>query len=94
MLQNADDASGAACDKKVLIRLTDQELIIANNGAPFSVEGFCSIMYSNLSPKVMQQNQIGQKGLGFRSVLSWAEEVVISSGEVQVAFSEVIARNF
>lgn len=41
----------------------------------------------------MQQNQIGQKGLGFRSVLSWAEKVVISS-EVQVAFSEVIARNF
>lgn len=94
MLQNADDASGVACDKRVLIRLTDQELIIANNGAPFSVEGFCSIMYSNLSPKVMQRNQIGQKGLGFRSVLSWAEKVVISSGEVQVAFSEVIARNF
>lgn len=38
MLQNADDASGVACDKRVLIRLTDQELIIANNGAPFSVK--------------------------------------------------------
>lgn len=94
MLQNADDASETATDKRVLIRLTEQELTISNNGIPFSVEGFCSIMYSNLSPKVMLQNQIGQKGLGFRSVLSWAEEVIISSGGVQVAFSEAIARNF
>lgn len=94
MLQNADDASETARDKKVLVRLTEQELIIANNGTPFSVEGFSSIMYSNLSPKVMLQNQIGQKGLGFRSVLSWAEEIIISSGDVQVAFSENIAKDF
>ncbi|GHT45703.1 hypothetical protein AGMMS49965_22850 [Bacteroidia bacterium] len=94
LLQNADDASETAKEKKVLIRLQDNTLIIANNGEAFSEKGFESILYSNLSPKAMQQNKIGQKGLGFRSILSWAEKTEIISGNVKVGFSEEIAKNF
>lgn len=94
MLQNADDASENANEKKVLIKLNDNYLTIANNGEPFNEDGFRSIIYSNLSSKTLQQNKIGQKGLGFRSILSWADEVVINSGETQLAFSETIAKTF
>jgi hypothetical protein len=94
MLQNADDASETAKVKKVLIKLIGNELVIANNGEPFNEDGFSSIIYSNASPKTMQQNKIGQKGLGFRSILSWSDEVIISSGGTKLAFSETIAREF
>ncbi|MGN6603575.1 MAG: sacsin N-terminal ATP-binding-like domain-containing protein, partial [Ginsengibacter sp.] len=94
MLQNADDASETARDKKVLIRLSDHQLIIANNGEPFNEEGIRSIIYSHISPKSEQLNKIGHKGLGFRSILSWAEEVTIQSGGASLAFSETIARDF
>lgn len=94
MLQNADDASETAEEKKVLIKLIGNELVIANNGEPFNEDGFSSIIYSNASPKTMQQNKIGQKGLGFRSILSWSEEVIINSGGTKLAFSETIAKAF
>lgn len=94
MIQNADDACEKATNKNISISLKNGYLTISNNGESFSEGGFRSILYSNASPKVKQQNKIGQKGLGFRSILSWADEVVISSGGVKVAFSQRIAREF
>lgn len=94
MLQNADDASGTATKRKIFIKLLDDKLIIGNNGEAFTKEGFLSITRSNLSPKTMQQNKIGQKGLGFRSILSWADEVEIHSGGIRLGFSEHIAQSF
>lgn len=94
MIQNADDACEKATNKNIRISLQDGYLTISNNGEPFTEGGFRSILYSNASPKVKQQNKIGQKGLGFRSILSWADQVVISSGGVKVAFSQRIAKEF
>jgi hypothetical protein len=94
MLQNADDASETAKKKRVLIRLNENQLTIANNGETFTEGGFLSITRSNLSPKTMQQNKIGQKGLGFRSILSWADEIEINSGGTKLGFSETIAQSF
>jgi hypothetical protein len=94
MLQNADDAAEIAKDKKVAIRLADNYLHISNNGEPFTEEGFQSIIYSNISSKTIQQNKIGNKGLGFRSILSWSDEVIIQSGGATIAFSEPIATSF
>lgn len=89
MLQNADDAAfKAKGKKKVLIRLQENQLIIANTGHPFSEEGLISIFHSYLSPKEAQENQIGNKGLGFRSILSWANKVTIKSHDLCVAFSK------
>ena len=94
MLQNADDACENALEKKVFVELFDDKLTISNNGEPFNEDGFLSIINSNLSPKIMLQNKIGAKGLGFRSVLSWADEIVINSGSAILGFSEIIAKNF
>lgn len=89
MLQNAEDAaSEAKGKKKVLIKLQENQLIIANTGHPFSEEGLTSIFHSHFSPKEAQENQIGNKGLGFRSILSWANKVTIKSHDLCVAFSK------
>jgi len=96
MLQNADDASMAAVEgnRRVLVRLQENTLIIANTGYPFSEDGLNSIFLSHLSPKDLMERQIGKKGLGFRSILSWAEDVVIKSHDLCVAFSEVHSQAF
>jgi Protein NO VEIN, C-terminal len=96
MLQNADDASVAAVpgNRKVLIRLDGNLLTIANTGYPFSEEGLNSIFHSHLSPKQAQDRQIGKKGLGFRSILSWANKITIRSHGLLIAFSKDYSRRF
>ncbi|MBT2685315.1 DUF3883 domain-containing protein [Bacillus sp. ISL-37] len=94
MLQNADDESACAVEKIAYIELTDTHLIIANNGNPFSRGGLESLIYSNVSPKAVQQNKIGHKGTGFRSILSWAKSVYIKSKELSVEFSRPNAVEF
>ncbi|WP_216830744.1 DUF3883 domain-containing protein [Alkalihalobacterium elongatum] len=87
MLQNADDESESAVEKTAYIELTKSHLVIANNGNPFSKGGLESLIYSNVSPKALQQNKIGHKGTGFRSILSWAKSVYIKSKGLSVEFS-------
>jgi hypothetical protein len=94
MLQNADDASFAAKEKKAALVLENGKLRISNNGEPFDQEGFTSLMYIHRSFKPMQKDMIGQKGLGFRSILSWAKSVVIQSGENKISFSQARAESF
>ena len=94
MIQNADDESQAAASKVAYIELTQDTLIIANNGDPFSRDGITSLMYSNLSPKFRKINKIGNKGTGFRSILSWAQSIYIKSYDLSVEFSPNNAKAF
>jgi hypothetical protein len=90
LLQNADDA-GAENEKKnrVLIELTDKALYVANTGLPFSPAGVKSLMVSDNSPKQLSRTRyIGYKGLGFRSILGWASEIAILSGDLSIGFIE------
>jgi len=94
MLQNADDEAITDKEKTCFIKLTENQLTIANNGRKFSEGGIESLMYSNISPKVLEQNKVGQKGLGFRSILSWANKITIKSYDFAVEFSETNAKEF
>ncbi|MEZ4841914.1 MAG: DUF3883 domain-containing protein [Flavobacteriaceae bacterium] len=94
MLQNADDEAITEKEKTCYIKLTENQLTIANNGRKFSEGGIESLMYSNISPKVLEQNKVGQKGLGFRSILSWANKITIKSYDFAVEFSEDNATEF
>lgn len=94
MLQNADDEAITEKEKTCFIKLTENQLTIANNGRKFSQGGIESLMYSNISPKVLEQNKVGQKGLGFRSILSWANKIIIKSYDFAVEFSEENAKEF
>lgn len=96
LLQNAQDANANLqnISGEVLIEFKDGVLRVSNTGEPFSFKGFKSLLRADNSPKTMQQNMIGHKGLGFRSVLSWAKEITIATKGVALEFSQSRAREF
>ena len=87
LMQNADDChTSDACDIKIKFTLINNLLIVQNNGLPFSERGVTSLMHPNASSK--HKNTIGFKGLGFRSVLNWANDISIYTTDFNVHFSE------
>ena len=90
LLQNCDDAKA----HKVEINwdTKTKTLVVSNKGTPFSIKGIESIMLAHTSPKT-GKSFIGNKGLGFRSILNWADKVSILSGGCEISFSEEIAKD-
>ncbi len=88
LLQNADDAQTGA----VHIELDEAKktLRIANNGDAFSDKGLDSLRLAGNSSK-NKREFIGNKGLGFRSILSWVDRIRIFTREVVLEFSPAIA---
>jgi len=86
LIQNCDD-EGA---KKILISINAerQVLRVSNTGEPFSLKGYRSIVTSNLSAKSDKKKYIGNKGLGFRSIINWADEIRIHSNNLLLTFSQ------
>lgn len=82
LLQNADDACvGVDISKsKVLIELKGNVLSIKNNGEPFTSTTINSLCQGELGGKDIGK-YIGGKGIGFRSVLNYADEIYIYSGK-------------
>ena len=75
LLQNADDCFTNDCNEiDVKINLVGNRLTIQNTGKPFSASGIASLINTNTSTK--HGDTIGCKGLGFRSVLNWAYEIL------------------
>jgi hypothetical protein len=85
LLQNCDDQQS----ESVVIELDKESnrLLIANKGIPFSKAGYRSLATSNLSSKIDKTQYIGNKGLGFRSVLNWSNQVSIYSNGFEVTYS-------
>ena len=94
LLQNADDAfDPTKRPTKLLFRLFSDCLVAANSGRPFAYEGIESLVVTDASPKQLHRTRcIGNKGLGFRSVLSWSLSPLVHSGVWSVAFSAEAAR--
>jgi len=94
LIQNADDAgSDFPGDSRLLIKLQNNVLLVANTGLPFSPKGIKSLMVSDISPKQEAGEKfIGYKGLGFRSLLGWAKSITILSGHARIGVSETRAR--
>lgn len=96
LIQNAEDAESDFVEIKLDSK--SQSLTVANGGKscmPFSVAGFSSIMMADMSPKQMSgRTFIGCKGLGFRSLINWAEEINITSDGVKCSFSRIIAQKY
>lgn len=90
LLQNADDEA-INNTGEVRIEFSNNILRISNTGNKFSFKGFKSLLRTNNSPKRTRVNTIGYNGLGFRSILSWAESVKVITEEFAVEFSKDIA---
>ena len=93
LLQNADDEAVDSCGK-VRIAFDGKTLSVSNSGNPFTFPGVKSLLYPNASPKRIHSNKIGCKGLGFRSILTWANSVTIASSEFTMQFSREYAVDF
>ena len=98
LLQNVDDEYERLCQEhpekrghevNCLIEFKDNVLRVCNTGTVFNEDGIDSICQAATSNK--GEKYIGQKGIGFRSILNWAKEVHIYSGDYSVGFSEEIA---
>jgi len=85
LIQNADDAKS----DKILIKIDPEKRIlsISNKGEPFIKEGYRSLMISDLSSRI-KKTYIGNKGLGFRSIINWSDKIRIIGNAIIVEFSE------
>lgn len=83
LLQNATDALRATPGRIDAI-LTERTLYVANAGSAFSEPGAQSLLASHLSRK--SGEQIGQFGLGFKSVTAISDHVSIVSKTASFAF--------
>ena len=96
LLQNADDAVDEASDieGKVLITFDGKTLSVSNTGEKFSFRGIKSLLYPNASPKKIYANKIGCMGLGFRSVLTWTDSLIVATEDFSIQFSKEYAKEF
>ena len=83
LLQNADDA----LSKKFKIVDIDSTIIFANDGRQFDENDIESISRSGASQK-NRNEQIGYRGIGFKSSVSMSNEIVILSGQFCFTFSK------
>lgn len=90
MLQNAEDQKSSYFF--ISVNTSTKTICFYNGGEPFSKKGFDAILYAKTSPKQGNLASIGNKGLGFRSILNWAEAVDIYSRHTHVSFSVKIAK--
>ena len=91
LVQNADDAYVGVEKKQndVLIEYRGNVLRISNKGAVFNKDSVERLSQGNVSGKGLQY--IGNKGIGFRSILNWAQEVKVFSGDYSFGFSKKFA---
>ena len=86
MFQNCEDEG--ASKVSIFLDTVKGKLQISNDGdRSFSIEGYDSLLYPGLSSKV-SSGYIGNKGLGFRSIINWSEEINIVSNDFIVSFKE------
>ncbi|MGW1614573.1 sacsin N-terminal ATP-binding-like domain-containing protein [Streptomyces sp. NPDC002285] len=91
LVQNGHDALGSAVPGRIAVLAVSQEsggvLYVANEGAGFAEENFRAITELALSSKAAGEG-IGNKGLGFRSVLQLTDwpEIYSKSSAASAAF--------
>ena len=82
LLQNADDAGGT----RFAVRRAGDFLLVANDGRPFTQTDFEGLCRSAASSK-QHGTSIGYRGIGFKSVVGFAETVYVFSGALEASFS-------
>lgn len=88
LLQNADDAGA----QRFLICQVGKQLLVANDGRPFTRDDLIAVCRSGASNKRRGSGTIGYRGIGFKSVAGIAHEIDIVSGDCMFRFSKAITR--
>lgn len=90
LIQNADDASST---KFYIKSLSDNTLLIANNGDCFTENDVIALCRSGSSTKKRKSNTIGYRGIGFKSIVNYTNNVHLVSGNIQLSFSRELTKN-
>lgn len=94
LLQNADDASAKFGKLDLHIAFVDNYIVISHQGEPFSevdIESICSVGDGN---KKGDDNKTGFKGIGFKSVFSHSDYVMINTGDFCFKFDKNAWTNY
>lgn len=91
LMQNADDAKSDIIYISIDTHL--HKLTVSNNGEPFSLGGVKSLMFPGLTTK-NRIEFIGNKGLGFRSILNWVDSVEVRTRNVSFRFAKSYVHKF
>ncbi len=94
MLQNADDASCRSGKLEIQIQIIEQYLVISHDGEVFTevdIESICSVGDGN---KKNDENKTGFKGIGFKSIFSHTNYVIINSGNYCFRFDKKYWENY
>lgn len=101
LLQNADDAQVTndtenmrIGDKNVILYLKKDAFYCVNGGYPVTQNGLEAICRLSHSPKKDRKLYIGEKGLGFKSVLCFTDRPEIHSGDLHCKFNRNDAMKF
>lgn len=89
LLQNADDAMST---KFYIKKLNENTFLVANNGRIFNQEDLISLCRSGASTKKRKGNTIGFRGIGFKSIVNFSNEVHLISGDIRLTFSRESTR--
>ncbi|RIJ42673.1 sacsin N-terminal ATP-binding-like domain-containing protein [Pontibacter oryzae] len=86
LLQNADDVPTSSGDVRFYLETKGDYLILMHDGLPFDKDDVESITSAAESTKQKRQDKTGYKGIGFKSVFTDSEEVIIKSGGFNFKF--------
>lgn len=89
LIQNADDANST---KFYISIINSNTLLIANNGDYFTEEDVIALCRSGSSTKKRKSNTIGYRGIGFKSIVNYTDNVHIYSGDIKFSFSKELTR--
>lgn len=89
LIQNADDANST---KFYISIISSDAVLVANNGDYFNEEDVTALCRSGSSTKKRKSNTIGYRGIGFKSVVNYTNNVHIYSGDLKFSFSKELTR--
>ncbi len=88
LLQNADDASNQMGILDIHIEFVEEYIIVSHKGEPFSKIDIESISSAGDGTKSGDSNKTGFKGIGFKSIFSHSDFVIIKSGDYCFKFDK------
>ncbi|MBR5831033.1 MAG: hypothetical protein IKY79_00285 [Bacteroidales bacterium] len=88
LIQNADDQPLDGKNVSVNMQLLNRHLLFMHNGRPFDKEDIYSICDIGSSTKRNSKEKIGYKGIGFKSVFTGSDTVIVNSGNYSFAFDK------
>jgi len=91
LIQNCDDEK--ADEIFFSLNTRQNSFSISNTGTAFSLKGYESLTVAHLSPKLSKRQFIGNKGLGFRSLINWSTVINVYSNGFCVQFSESLKKD-